>query len=78
MAHELSSKLTDNQIEQLQAAASDPKEGIAFAYGCTCGLLTVGEFNEATSFTWCDDSFYECRQMMACFVLLANDIPLEV
>jgi hypothetical protein len=78
MAHDFISEITTEHIEDLQLAASDPKNGAVFSLAYFSDLMNWEEFNEATALDWCDDSYHECKQMMACFILLSLDIELEV
>jgi hypothetical protein len=70
--------LAARHVENLQQAAADPCRGMVWAPAMQQELITGEEFNEATDLEWLDDSYHSCTQMMACFVLLANDIEIEV
>jgi len=71
-------KLTPKHIDYMQLAAIDPMYGSVFAVAHSIDLMSWEEFNQATALDWCDPSYLECKQIMACFILLSLNIELEV
>jgi len=70
--------LAARHIEDLQTAVADPRKGLVWSPAYQQHLMTKEEFDEAIAVTWYTEDYWQCSQMLACFILLANDIPLEV
>lgn len=72
-------QITSEQIERLQETCADPSEfrlPVGSIAKSELGWITEEEWSEYLRLSWQD--YLHIRQMLAAFMLLANDIPLEV
>lgn len=69
--------LTEEEIEVLQMSAADPtQKSWSAAVASRTGWIDEDEFDALMEVE--GPPFFELRQMLACFVLLANNIDPEI
>jgi hypothetical protein len=68
--------LCPRHIEELQTAAANPHQGLAYSPAYQVGLISDEEFQAFNPLL--PEEYLPMCQLLACFTLLANDIPLEV